>query len=451
MPSESTTANDIGVDAATALERAQLAVELAGTAGADHAVARFGAVRSLDLQRREGRVESIEESRSASISLQLFVDGRYSTHVTSDLRPDSLAAFVRDAVAMTRLLEPDPHRRPVPRELWEGRAEVDLDQVDPSVDALDRDAREAICTAVEEAARADPAATSATAYLTDGRVLFARAASDGFEGVGEHTSLSYGAQVSVSDAGGKRPEAYRFVGAAHARDLPDPATVGAQALERALSRRGATKAPSTRTTMVLTPDAARPFVQRVLGVMQASAIQQQRSWLGDRLDTQVAGSLLHLVDEPHRPRSAASRLFDGDGMATRARTLFEDGVLRTFFVDAYYGSKLERPPTTTGASNVVFRGGSGDLESLVRQAGEGFLVTGWLGGNANATTGDFSFGIQGHRIEGGAIAGSIAEMNVTGSYPEVLGNLVAVGDDPEPWSSFRSPTLVFEGVDFSGV
>lgn len=451
MPSDATTANDIGASAQVALERAQRAVELAGSVGADHAVARFGAVRSLDMQRREGRVESIEESRSASISLQLFVDGRYSTHVTSDLRPDPLAAFVREAVSMTRLLEPDPHRKPVPRELWEGRAEVDLDQIDPGVDALDRDARNGICEAIEEAARADAAATSATAYLTDGRVLSARAASDGFAGVVEYTSLSYGAQVSVSDEGGKRPEAYRFVGAAHASDLPDPAAVGTEALARALSRRGATKAPSARTTMVLTPDAARPFVQRVLGVMQASAIQQQRSWLADALDTQVASELLDLADEPHRPRSGSSRLFDGDGMATRPRTLFDAGVLRTWFVDTYYGSKLDRAPTTTGASNVVFRGGSGDLDALVRQAGDGFLVTGWLGGNANATTGDFSFGIQGHRIAGGAIADSIAEMNITGSYPELLKRLVAVGDDPEPWSSFRSPTLVFEGVDFSGV
>lgn len=458
MPTDpsATTATDVrstgtDVDRDEALERARRAVELATAAGAQHAVAQFGSARSLDMQRRCGRVESIEESRSASISLQLFVDGRYSSHVTSDLRAAPLASFVDDAVALTRLLEEDPHRKPVPRELWQDRVDIDLDQIDPVVDAMDRDARSAICEAVETSALADAAATSATAYLSDGHVLFARAASDGFEGIGEHTSISYGAQVSVKDAGGKRPEAYRFVGAAHRDDLPEPSAVGAQALERALLRRGATKAGSARTTMVLTPDASGPFVRRVLGVLQAGAVQQQRSWLAESLGQQVASSRLDLWDEPHLLRSAASRTFDGEGLATRRRQLFEAGVLRTFFVDTYYGSKLGWQPTTTGPSNIVFAGGAGDLVSLVRDAGDGFLVTGWLGGNANATTGDFSFGIVGQRIEGGEPTASIAEMNVTGNYRELLDRLVAVGADPEPWSTFRSPTLVFEGVDFSGV
>jgi PmbA protein len=100
---------------------------------------------------------------------------------------------------------------------------------------------------------------------------------------------------------------------------------------------------------------------------------------------------------------------------------------------------------------VLFGGGRGDLAQLVRTAGSGFLVNGWLGGNANPTTGDFSFGVHGRRIDRGEPAEAIAEMNVSGNYKDVLMRLVAVGDDPEPWSTFRSPTLVFEGVDFSGV
>lgn len=450
MPSETTTRPTDAATVEAALEHARHAIDLATSAGADHSVAQYGSARSLELQQREGRVESIEESRSASIGVQLWVDGRYSSHVTSDLRPAALAKFVTDAVAMTRLLEQDPHRRPVPRALWEGRADVDLDQVDPAVDAFGQDDRLAICGAIEEAARADAAVVSATAYHSDGHMLFARAAADGFEGTGEHTSLSFGATVSVKDAGDKRPEAYRFTGAAHRADVPEPASIGAQALERALARRGAAKAPSARATMVLAPQAASPFMRRVLGAMQAGAVQQRRSFLEGRLGERIASERLELWDEPHRPRSGASRLFDSEGMATKRRRLIAGGVLETFFVDTYYGSKLGWEPTTTGSTNVVFAGGSGDLESLVAGVDQGFLVAGWLGGNSNPTTGDYSFGIHGHRIESGRLTTPIAEMNVTGSYADLLPRLVAVGDDPEPWSTFRSPTLVFEGVDFSG-
>ena len=41
-------------------------------------------------------------------------------------------------------------------------------------------------------------------------------------------------------------------------------------------------------------------------------------------------------------------------------------------------------------------------------------------------------------------------MNVTGNYLDLLQHLVAVGNDPVPWYSCRTPTLVFEGVQFSG-
>ena len=51
---------------------------------------------------------------------------------------------------------------------------------------------------------------------------------------------------------------------------------------------------------------------------------------------------------------------------------------------------------------------------------DGIYITNWLGGNANMTTGDFSFGFQGHLIENGRKGASITEMNVTGNYAEIL-------------------------------
>ena len=44
------------------------------------------------------------------------------------------------------------------------------------------------------------------------------------------------------------------------------------------------------------------------------------------------------------------------------------------------------------------------------------LVTGFLGGNSNGLTGDFSLGIQGFRVRNGAIAEPVAEMNMSGNH-----------------------------------
>jgi PmbA protein len=79
------------------------------------------------------------------------------------------------------------------------------------------------------------------------------------------------------------------------------------------------------------------------------------------------------------------------------------------------------------------------------------LVTGFLGGNSNGTTGDFSLGVQGFRIRRGSLAEPVAEMNVAGNHLELWKRLAAVGSDPYPHSAGRTPTLVFDGVQFAGV
>jgi PmbA protein len=82
--------------------------------------------------------------------------------------------------------------------------------------------------------------------------------------------------------------------------------------------------------------------------------------------------------------------------------------------------------------------------------GEGILVTSFLGGNSNATTGDYSLGVAGFRIRGGQIGEPLAELNIAGNHLELWQRLTAVGNDPYPYSSMRTPSLVFEGVQFAG-
>ena len=108
-------------------------------------------------------------------------------------------------------------------------------------------------------------------------------------------------------------------------------------------------------------------------------------------------------------------------------------------------------PTTGSPSNRVVAPGEQNLEELLSEVGEGIYVTSWLGGNADSTTGDFSLGLRGHVIENGKVGRPVGEMNVTGNLRDLFSRLEMVGNDPYPYSSTLSPSLVFSGVDFSGV
>lgn len=432
------------------LETARQAVDLALAAGADDAVCELAQERSQDFHWRDDVLEKVQESASRSLSLSLYVDGRFSTNATSDPNPARLERFVGEAVELTRLLQPDPHRRIPDPSLYADRAEVDLELSDPALAAADRDSRIAAAKAIAETAGASDEVVSALGRVLAGSVVAARVSSNGFADSEEGTVEWRVARVTIREGADRRPEGARVAGARHRDDLRAPEWVGAEALRRALERRGARKAKSRRATLVVEPSAGGNLVGRLLGALSAGAVQQGRSFLAGRLGETVASAVLDLVDDPLVPRGMASRRYDGEGITARRLPLFEQGRLANLYVDTYYGSKLDLPPTTGSASNVCFRGGEGDLASLLASVDDGFLVRGWLGGNADPTSGEFSLGFYGHRIAAGALAEPVAEMNVSGNLLDLVSRLVAAGADPEPWSSLRTPTLVFDDVQFSG-
>lgn len=447
MPDTQSTA---AVSPEALLPQAEEALALALTAGADDAVAKVVRSRGADFTWRDGRLEDVQESASRALSLSLYVDGRFSTHTTNDLEPTRLIAFVDEAVALTRHLEPDPHRVLPDPALYAGRADVDLDLVDARIVASTQADHVEACRAMNDAACADEQVVSATSKTQDRHSLLAQVSSNGFSGAQETTTLFYFTRVTLREGETRRPEDSWYAGGTHLDDLPAAEEVGQEALRRALGRLGSRKVASRSTRMVVTPEAGASLIGRVLGALFAGSVQQKRSFLAEKAGAKVAAPILTCEDDPLVVRGQASRLFDGEGIAAQRRAVIEDGVLTSFFVDTYYGRKLGWEPTSGSPSNVVFRHGDKDLQGIVEDVSDGILVTSWLGGNANLTSGDFSFGVQGNVIADGAVAEPISEMNVTGSYLDLLGRLVAVGNDPVPWYACRTPTLLFDGVDFSG-
>ncbi|MCP4706699.1 MAG: TldD/PmbA family protein, partial [candidate division Zixibacteria bacterium] len=112
---------------------------------------------------------------------------------------------------------------------------------------------------------------------------------------------------------------------------------------------------------------------------------------------------------------------------------------------------LNWEPTTGGSSNLVFEYGSKSRDDLLAQMKKGILVTGFIGGNSNSTTGDFSYGIIGKYVEDGKIVKPIYEMNVSGNVTELWNKLTDVGNDPYTYSSWRRPSMYFKDINFSGV
>jgi PmbA protein len=435
-------------------EIARSAMRSALAKGAKEAAATVNRSRNVSLEWRDGKVEKINEATTRGLSLQLYVDGRYSQVSSSDLRPEALDTFIGDSIAMTRVLAEDPFRALPEPALYEGRASVDLQLDDPAYPTVTPEQRRKAAQQMEEAARAVKGAEAILSVSTgfdDTRTESFRVASNGFEGTRIDTVFFVSAQVSVKDADGRRPEDYSFGGARFLGEVPATAVVGREAAERAISRLGAKKPPSAVVTLVVDNRAAGRLMGALAGPLSGASLQQKRSFLEGKLGQAIGSPLLDVVDDPLIPKAFGSRLYDAEGLAAKRRPVFEKGVLRSYYIDTYYGKKLNMAPTSGGTSNLAWTLGAKPQAAILKDVGEGILVTGFLGGNSNGTTGDYSLGVQGFAIRGGERAEPVGEMNIAGNMLDLMKKLTAVGNDPWPYSSNRTPTLVFEGIQLAGV
>lgn len=431
-------------------ERAAGAIEMLVDAGADDAMATALQSRDVEFNYRDGALEKVKDTTSRMLLIEVYANGRYSSHQTTDLNPERLGGFLKEAVAITTALEPDAQRRITPARLFADRPDVDLELVDGTVQTLDRDQRMAWCEVLDANARRHERVISATSAVYDGTLTTATVSSNGFSGAQESTYCWLGASVTLSDQGDRRAADSYFAGAPHVADVPEAASVAATALERALVRLESQKGPTIRATMVVDARAAAQLIGRLVGPANARSVQQGRSFWANLIGEQAFSSQLTIIDDPLIVRGLGSRLYDSEGIAAHVLPIVEAGTVRNIYVDTYYGRKAGMEPTTGTPSNLRVGVGERSLEKLLGDAGDGVYVTSWLGGNADGTTGDFSLGLRGHLIENGQIGRPVGEMNVTGNLRDLFARLEAVGNDPYPYSTTLTPSLVFSGVAFSG-
>jgi PmbA protein len=400
---------------------------------------------------RDGKMDELQQASQNGLSLSLFVDGRYGNFSTNRLDKKELESFIKNGIDSTRYLAKDEARvLPDPSRYYKGGM-PDLQQLDPAFDAIQPDEKVALAKAAgDEALGKDSRIISVESGYSDGTSFSYRLASNGFEGESQHSWFSLSASVSIKGEGEARPSDYWYDSAIFYDKLVKQG-IGQTALERVLRKLGQKKIASGKYTMVVDPENAGRLVSPLMNAIDGSALQQKNSFLLDKLNEKVGSDKLVLTDEPHLIRSSGARYFDGEGVATRRRSVFDKGVLKTYYIDTYYAKKMEVEPTVSGASLLVLQPGSKTLEELIAGVDKGILITGFNGGNSNSSTGDFSFGIEGFLIEKGKLSTPVSEMNVTGNMITLWQSLVEVGNDPRLSSSRRIPSLVFDAVDFSGL
>lgn len=428
---------------------AEWAMNFALKNGAQQASVSISESRNSNVEVRNEKIDTLEQAIQISLLIRIYADNRYSAHSTNRLKKNDLKLFIKEAIAGTRFLSEDKYRTLPDPELYFKGEPQNLQTADENYNNLNPEEKIRLAFQIEkEVLRKDPRIISVTAGYYDEYNEGIMVISNGFAGDTANSYFGLSANVSVK-GGNARPEA-GWNETAVFYDKLKKTDIGKEALERALKKIGQKKTTSGKMAMIVENRIVPRLFSPMMSALSGSAIQQKNSFLTDMLGKKVISDKLTVRDNPFIISGRASRMFDNEGLATKKRIVFEGGVLKNYYINTYYGKKLEMRPTGGNNSNLVFETGGKTLQELIGQTERGIFVTGFNGGNCNGATGDFSYGIEGFLIERGEIVQPVSEMNVTGNMLELWSNIAELGNDVNTNSSWLIPSVSFNEADFSG-
>jgi TldD protein len=214
------------------------------------------------------------------------------------------------------------------------------------------------------------------------------------------------------------------------------------------AKRHAVPARGGQHTVVMGPDLAGILAHEAMGHPCEGDLVLGGSVTGDLVGQRVASELVTMIDYAHHCDGAEVMIpvyADDEGTPARDAVLIERGILTEFMQSRETAARLGMAPTGSARAyapgdeplvrmrNTAIRPGDRDLDDMVAEVEDGYLLLHTSNGEADSTT-EFMFGINlGYEIRGGKLGRAIRDTTVSGSAIKVLQSVDAVSRDMS-WS-----------------
>ena len=430
--------------------------------GGEQVEAYVARARDTDVKVFDAEVESLSSAETEGVGVRVVKGNRQGFAYAGSLDADAVAEALAEARDNAEfgtddefLGLPDP----------DGATPASLDLFRADLADVAADDKVALALEVERATRAaDPRIRGVeTAEYGDAAVEAAVASSTGVRASVRRTVCSVYA-YALAGEGAETQTGYGYSVGRHPDEL-DVNKAASMAAERATQMLGAAQPSSRKITVVLDPLVTAQFLGVLSSALSGEAVLKGRSMFADRVGEAVAASGFTLTDEPTNASAFGASPSDAEGLATRRNVLVQDGVLAGFLHNTYSGRRSGTASTGSavragfkstpgvGARALSLVPGDKTQEELLAQVGEGLLVRSAIGlhSGANPVSGDFSVGVEGLMVRGGAVAEPVREATVASTLQRMLHDVTAVGSDLE-WlpGGAAGVTVVIADVSLSG-
>lgn len=430
---------------------AEIALAEAARLGASMAEAEIGQGQGISVTVRNGEVETVEHDRDKSLSVTVYFGHKSGSAGSADFSEQAIRQSVAAACNIAGFTEEDECNGLAERDFLATKF-PDLDLYHPWQPAVGQ--------AIEMAADCERAALDFDARIsnTEGAAISSHhgvdlyANSDGFRGLARGSRHGVSCSV-IAGEGDSMQRDYWYDSARDVADLTEPRAVGREAARRTIRRMDARKARTGESPVIYEPAVAASLLSHLVGAISGPSLYRKASFLLDKAGERIFPNFVRIHEQPHLPKSPGGASFDGEGVATAARDIVADGVLRGYVLDSYAARKLNTRTTGNagGIRNLEIQATTDeDLEALMRRMGRGLVVSELIGFGVNTVTGDYSRGAFGFWVENGEIQYPVQEFTIAGNLAQMFNDIVAVGADTDTRGNIRSGSILIEKMTIAG-
>ena len=234
-----------------------------------------------------------------------------------------------------------------------------------------------------------------------------------------------------------------------------------KAVDGALNNLWADTVDSGKYNIIIDAPTMRSLLGVYSTVFSARSAFMKTTLLAGKEGQEVASPNLTIVDNPFHPEKFGHCPFDGEGVATYAKNVVENGVLKTLLYNRMYAKLLDKETTgnASSATGIEPKGlyiapGTMTNEELMKELGDGLYLTSLQGlhAGANVQSGDFSLQADGYLIKDGVKSAPIKNFTVADNFYQLLKKVSAVSSELKfgVGSNYGAPDVLFTGIAVSG-
>lgn len=392
----------------------------------------------LSVSVRKGELENVERNRDKSLGVTVYIGHRRGNASTSDFSAQAIEQTVQAAYDIARFTAEDPVAGlPDEQDIAPADSHRDLQLFHPW--AITSEEAAQMAKACEDAAFKTHRriTNSEGAGVSAQQSHFFSAHTRGFRG-GYASSRHSFSVAPIASLPGRNAEMQRDAWYSSMRDaaeLASPEAVGRYAAERALSRLGSRKIPTTQCPVLFESTLAAGLLGGFVQAVSGGALYRKSTFLLDSLGKQVFPKHIDILEDPFIVRGKGSSPFDEEGVRVAPRKVVQGGRVQGYFLSSYSARKLGMKTTGNagGSHNLVMTSrltqAGDDLDAMLQKLGTGLFVVELMGQGVNYVTGDYSRGASGFWVENGRIAFPVHEITIAGNLKDMFKGIEAVGAD----------------------